>query len=91
MARSTLSKAKERAKDASIAETLDIMPGSALNRPRAKAKARAKLTTDCVIIVASPGHISRNCPNTQKGKGKGKAVKGSYYGGKSSWASQQWD
>ena len=32
---------------------MDTMPGSALNLPRAKAKARAKLTTDCAMIAAS--------------------------------------
>ena len=76
MARSILSKAKERAKDASIAETMGIMPGSALSRPRArakaKAKARAKLTTDCAITVASLVTSPEIVRVSQKAKEKGK-------------------
>ena len=72
MGRSTLSKANEKAKDASIAETMGITLGSAPSRLRAKAKARAKLTTDCAIIVASLVTSPETARVSKRARGKGK-------------------
>ena len=51
-------------------------------KPKGKGKSKGKADDRLCYNCGKSGHISRNCPNQAKGKGKGKATKGSYYGGK---------
>ena len=55
-------------------------------KPTGKGKSKGKADDRLCYNCGKSGHISRNCPNQAKGKGKGKAAKGSYYGGKASWS-----
>ena len=85
MGRSILSRAKERVKAASVAARTGTTSENARNRPKARVKGNGKADDRLCYGCGKTGHISRNCPNAAKGKGKGKAERGSYYGGKASW------